>query len=307
MFRPEDVRWRRSIGFAVAVVVGLYAPASAHAFERSRVDIQPERPIYWRYRTVVVHPALDSSDDVGASDVAGAFARSIATWNSAAAGCSDLLIVDGGAPMSRRTNLDGGDHDRENRIVFRETGWPDEEGIDTLALTTVVYRRSTGQILDADIDFNAHHHTFTVTDDPFSAQTDIENTLTHELGHLIGLAHVDDPDATMYGTSLPGDFEKRTLSDDELQAICHVYPEGLLSPDVPYVSSDPLRSGCGVRVGVRGCGHGWTILAVPLLLTLRRRTRASARRAERAERACETSGAAARRGRSSRARRARPR
>lgn len=316
------MRSRSELGF-VAVFALVFAPvlgasSRGHAFERSTVDDDPTTPLWWRFRTVIVRPVYDSSDDLGDAEVRSAIERSLATWNAAAAGCSDFRLVDGGYPTGLATNLEDGRHDGENRIRWRETEWPDE--METLALTTSVYRRSTGQILDTDIDLNGVHHEWSATDDPAAVRTDVENTLTHELGHLLGLAHVLDPEATMFGESYPGDLAKRSLTEDDVNGLCYVYPSGERSPGAPLLESDPLTSGCSLAATRSVIPRWWLLVALGLAARLastsrrarrrvrRRRTPGDRRGAHRDGTACASTRAAGRRGAPSPARRrSRPR
>lgn len=261
--------------FLAVMVLG--AASGARAFERSTVEGDPSKGLWWRYRTVLVRPATHTSGDLAQSAARSALARSIATWNVAAGGCSDFRIVDDGSPTGLTTNLDGGEHDGQNRIVWREAAWPEEVSPQTLALTTTVYRRSSGQILDADIDLNGVHHTWTATDDPLATQADAENTLTHELGHLLGLAHTADPATTMYPESDPGDLSKRTLAEDDVAGLCFIYPEGLLTPGAPDIPGRPLTSCAAAPAGVIG-GIGLLPLALAWLSLRRRRAAHRARR-----------------------------
>lgn len=263
----------RAVRAVLIVAVSLLAAPTARAFERTRVDTDPDRAVFWQYRTVRLRPATATSGDLDAMAVQRALARSIATWNEAARGCSDLLLRDDGPPASLATNLSSGRPDFENRIVFREDEWPAEISSATLALTSLVYRRSTGEIEDADIDLNGVHHTFTDADDPALTSVDVQNTLTHELGHLIGLAHVEDPEATMFAMSLPGDLDKRTLATDDRDGLCFVYPEGRLSPSAPRLPGGELMGGCATA----RAGAGGGALAGPLMLALLRRRRAARR------------------------------
>ena len=244
---------------SLVAILGLFAlPPRARAYERSTVGSDPSTALFWRHRTVPVRPAYDTSEDLGRDEVGAAIARSIGAWNLAGGDCSDFALRDDGYPSGHSTNLDGGDGDGENRIVFRELVWPEDVSAETLALTTLVYRRSTGEILDADIDLNAVDHRFTITDDTALADTDVENTVTHELGHLLGLSHVLDLEATMYGQSEPGDLAKRSLEADDVAGLCAIYPRGLRSPGAPLLPGAPLTGGCAIARGVplRGRGLG---------------------------------------------------
>ncbi|HZZ86095.1 MAG TPA: matrixin family metalloprotease [Anaeromyxobacteraceae bacterium] len=54
---------------------------------------------------------------------------------------------------------------------------------------------------------------------------DVQNTVTHELGHVLGLAHPPDhPEDTMAATAAPGETSKRVLAADDVEGICSVYP-----------------------------------------------------------------------------------
>ena len=232
--------WAVSFVMSLALFAAA-SPARVAAFERSTVD-GTDTPLYWRFRLVRVLTATDSSDDLSDLQVQDAVARSMLAWNSVSETCSDLWLVDAGRPVSRATSLTFGDPDMENRVVWRETDWPPEVSADTLAVTTVTYRRTSGQIIDADIDLNGVNHSWTDADSVELSQTDAQNTLTHELGHLLGLAHAPDADATMFASSEPGDLGKRSLAEDDAAALCFVYPAGLISPGAPLHTGQPLTS-----------------------------------------------------------------
>jgi hypothetical protein len=270
-------RRRRPASSALPLLLAVTAicsswTATARAYERGTVEGDPSTPLAWARRELPLRIAYDTSADLAPTDVRAALGRSLATW-SGAGGCTDVLLVDEGAPSALRTNLMGGAHDLENRVVFREDAWPPDLGPETLAITTLVYRRSTGEILDADIDLNGVDHVWSVAAEPPPGETDLENTATHEVGHLLGFAHVIDPTATMHGQSDPGDVAKRDLSEDDVSAVCEVYPVGARTPGGGG-GRPPLSSGtCAVgraRPATAMFALGGAALA---LLRLRRRRR----------------------------------
>jgi uncharacterized protein (TIGR03382 family) len=165
-----------------------------------------------------------------------------------------------------------------------------------VALTSVLYDPATGRILGADIEVNGwdgvtgplaqnapvHGWYFTCHDPanpPVTCTTygadgcdfiDLRNTLTHEVGHFVGLAHpcgagtlpscssavpqgaVPYVDRTMSPTTSVGDVAKRSLSADDVAGVCAIYPGG---------------GGCGCGSG----GAGGTLALLLAALALRRR------------------------------------
>lgn len=150
-----------------------------------------------------------------------------------------------------------------------------------VALTSVLYDPATGRIMDADIEVNGwdggdaggvmgnppqHGWYFTCYPDTqpglcntygqdACAYMDLQNTVTHEAGHFVGLAHSPVSGATMNATTSPGDTAKRALAPDDVAGVCAIYPQP--------------SGGCGCGGGDAGLAS--LLLAALALRPLRRR------------------------------------
>lgn len=263
----------------IALLLSLAIASPAHAYVRTTVDGFPDRPIFWRERSISVEISTRTLP-AGVTDVdlRAAFDRSLVTWTHAG-DCTDIVLTDVGEALGRTTNLDGGALDHHNRVVVRTSDWPAIVAPETLALTTVLYDRSSGVILDADTDLNAAGHRFSAREVPPPEGDDVQNTLTHEMGHLLGFAHSPDANATMYASAQPGETRKRDLAPDDIHAICETYPTGAPTPTtLPPV----MGSGCAVSRDPSRF-PAWIALAFAATITWR-----AARRSRRAARAAET-------------------
>lgn len=241
----------------------------------------PERTVRWTLDPdrAFSSPSCDA-EAVGAAAAAAFAAWSQATPPGAAAPCTDLQLVPGGASRSAVVGYDRGGAN-ENLVVFRrgfcgtrvpaqdpcwddgtcgnaydclEDGGPGDAYV--IALTTVTYDAGDGRILDADVEVadwdgegtalavpSPHGWYLTCGDDlPLCDRfgeagctgIDLRNTLTHEVGHVIGLAHVprtpENRGSTMYPEATPGDVSKRDLAPDDVAGVCTVYPAGAPTP-----------------------------------------------------------------------------
>lgn len=152
-----------------------------------------------------------------------------------------------------------------NVITFKDDDWT-YKGVDNnVAKTTVTFDGDTGEIFDADIEINSATNQISVSDK--SAQYDLQSILTHEVGHLIGLAHSEDPSATMFASYETGSTELRSLSDDDIAAVCAAYPPGRAAT----CSSTPrggLGDACNVEESSSGCGYATGGAVTPLSLCL---------------------------------------
>lgn len=125
----------------------------------------------------------------------------------------------------------------ENLLVFRDREWPLPGQGDIIALTTTTYDPVTGEILDADIEFNTADWPFAVDGD--ASSMDLMNAAVHEIGHVLGLAHSPVKGSTMEAQGQLGESKKRTLECDDANAVVFKYPAGR-----PNGYCDP-SAGCG--------------------------------------------------------------
>jgi hypothetical protein len=98
---------------------------------------------------------------------------------------------------------------------------------------------------------------------------DVQNTVTHETGHSLGLDQSPDPNATMYASAPFGETSKRALGSDDIQGICAIYPRG--ANPVSCVPETGSGGGCGCSQAQTGPGAA--LGALLLLLQINRRSR----------------------------------
>jgi len=113
-----------------------------------------------------------------------------------------------------------------NVVLFRDGNWNFSGTHGTIATTRTHRNLDTGEILDADIEINSAHFRVTSTDVPSSVRYDLQSVITHEIGHFIGIGHSEDPNAVMAARYDQGSIRFRELTDDDLRALCTIYPPG---------------------------------------------------------------------------------
>lgn len=159
-----------------------------------------------------------------------------------------------------------------------------------LAFTLLWHDKNNGEILDVDMELNTGAGRFANCDKGCSgAMVDLQNTITHEAGHLLGLGHTSVRGATMTTTAIGAETEKRTLEADDKMGYCALeLPEFMCEgskcscPPPPIYPSQHTVQSCGCRTlgDVQPRTHSRAMLAGSALLGLcvARRRRASARR-----------------------------
>lgn len=289
----------------IAVIVAALAlwSGSAHAYVRTVTSAGA--PMFWNRTVLTVHAYLgDPPQPLIMQDLLFAAQSAAATWSRDRIGCTSLeLRISATQDRSAPVQLDG-----VSRLTFRREAWCKEpRGASdscydplALAVTSVFARKSDGEIVDADVEINAV--TFKWADlarnpEGASSLQDIQNTLTHEFGHLIGLDHtcfistvrpgtVDDQGrpvrscgeatddiraTTMFAAVIPGDLERRSLSSDDQRAVCEIY----MPVDLVLEAGRPI--GCTLS-RARAPGLPAAIVALALLFrTCRRRAGRSSR------------------------------
>ncbi|NUO49620.1 MAG: matrixin family metalloprotease [Polyangiaceae bacterium] len=242
MIHPHSWLRRAFAALACASSLGVAAPAWAYCRtavcgEEVGKVCNPAQsndcgtPIFWPTSCVGFSVQRDASSDVDFDTATELTEQAFAAWSNA--DCGD------GTPSITATNLGpvscseqtfDAETRNSNTIIFRDDDWPYGPG--ALALTTVTYALDTGEIRDADIELNSDDATFTTGDS--DVNVDLLSILTHETGHFLGLAHTDVDGATMQTDYPPKSTTLRNLEQDDVDAICAVYPpdrEAACTPD----------------------------------------------------------------------------
>jgi hypothetical protein len=281
---------RLMVGLVFVVgVLGIAKPAHGYVRARSEDD---KYDLIWAGPEVTLTVRTGGNLPVSVNDLLEATMRATDTWNAPANDSSVTFSVTSSTDAASDPAFD-----HENTISVRTSDWNEPTyAPNVLALTTVWTQG--GAIVDTDTEINGVSTTAPwalLPDDPAMAMmesnVDLQAALTHELGHVLGLAHpcslggapnppqVDNlgnpvvacsrslPSsilkATMYPSATPGEISERLLSDDELLALHDLYPAGR-SPVVEGAAA-PSAGGCSVAGGSPSCATGLAIIAVALI------------------------------------------
>ncbi len=106
-------------------------------------------------------------------------------------------------------------------LIVAEDSWPYvESGSEAIGLTTVTYSRSSGRILDADVELNA---TEIALEREAFGSFDMAPLLLHEVGHLLGLAHSPRDESVMDPFYHEG---RQNLTADDVAGVCDAMSPG---------------------------------------------------------------------------------
>jgi Matrixin len=250
-------------------------------------------PLFWRNACVGFRVSATGSTRIEANEANRIAALGFGVWNnSACAGGGNASINPVSLGLSQTADIGVVERGpNENLIVFRDAKWPYPE-TNQVALTTVSYRKDTGEILDADMEINttlAISSTATPPRDGF----DFQSVIAHEAGHFLGLAHSEVAGTTMFARYVPGTTGMRSLEADDVSGICTTYPDGDLrvtgAGNIKAGACDPNTSPLNVLAAATSPGccattpgasnavvgkYGWALGAAGCAMLLVRRRRA---------------------------------
>jgi hypothetical protein len=279
-----------------ALLVGVTLAQYVRTTEKNDAD----KCLWWNERsTIVWAQSVDGNPETTGETEFTAMESAFSTWQAQLDLCGSLTFTQAPRTSLRTTGYVQGQVN-QNVVLFRSKAcaaavpandacWEDDDcgsvydcwqfATAAIAMTTTSYDPATARILDADIELNAKSFIFTTVDEPICVApvysqscvaTDVQNTATHEIGHLLGLGHI----ATVAGSTMaaradPGETSKRVLDPGTRQFVCDVYPQGQPAKTCTIVQVDPVLTPVA-----RGCssvpGALFTLLALVGLARRRR-------------------------------------
>lgn len=187
----------------------LYFSSASYAWEVKTTA--QGNPLHWKTSTIPIHYNPEHSG-LSSQQVSTAIEQAAQAWSY-----SFTTLQNEGETTQRAITYE----DEHHAILFSDN-W--NEDPDILALT-YTWSKNDGEIVHFDIEMNADD--FAWSTDGNSETHDLQNTLTHELGHALGLDHSNISQATMAPSSTMGETSKRALHEDDKEGHSYIYSHPL--------------------------------------------------------------------------------
>ncbi len=192
----------------------------------------------------------------------GAIQAGFDTW--ASEGCGNIEFTYQGIAE----DAVWGEKDGKNVVFFLSDSWPEEA---SLVSSPMLYSEGSHTV-EADFALNGLNYAWGTNNVRWPSEMDVQASSTHEVGHLLGLWHSTDAEATL-NPALDGSPEARDLAADDREGLCSLYPaagsggqgESCIDESRCLEGMICLQDGteryCAATCDAgEPCGEGWTCL-----------------------------------------------
>ena len=193
---------------AVYLVLGLASWFAGAGMVEAYVRIQlGGKTLHHDNPNIVMQLDPSSFQGLDSEAVRSAVQLSMAQWNA---------VPRSALNFSLGADVQNADYNANNHVIYYDSnnssGWFGG-GSMTVAITPIQYSTGDGSIQDIDVIFNGQRWDFSTGIVP--GDFDIQDVLTHELGHVAGLDHSPVHGSSMWPYVSPGQWLHRSISDDD--------------------------------------------------------------------------------------------
>lgn len=272
---------RKSVTLAAAIVtlascVFAATPDSARAFCRASIDTPPTGPcvelegsplLLWNSGCLTLRFHQSMFTELGQldeTDVRFIFEESFLTWEDVDCGFVPF-VVQFDETLATSSDVEFLFDQRNESVVVAMS--PEQwsaagQSSAAFAITFLWHDTKTGDLFDVDMGLNLGQGPFGKCGDMpcTDGMVDLQNTITHEAGHVLGLGHTTIADATMVISAEPGDIFMRDLEADDIEGLCALE---LLSHDCDDGSLECICPEPPIVTRTRGGGGGLCTIGAP--------------------------------------------
>jgi Matrixin len=225
----------------VACVSSLWQASIAHAYCRETVEAESSGPcieepgvplLHWK-RGCMTYAINDRVPErlelMTEAEIRRALAASFEAWREVDCGArGEPFSVQQAEELTPTFDSEFVKDAPNEAVITARTRreWSElEHDSNALAITLLWHDVRTGEILDVDMELNTGAGRFAdcAKRSCGTDVMDLQNTITHEAGHLLGLGHSSQPDCgdcTMLADAPDGELAKRSLEQDDLDGYC---------------------------------------------------------------------------------------
>ncbi|MCH2100539.1 MAG: IPT/TIG domain-containing protein [Planctomycetes bacterium] len=176
------------------------------------------KTLYHDDPNIVMQLDPNSFSGLDGEAVRSAVQLSMAQWNSVPRSALNFTLG---------VDVSGADYTGNNHVIYYDpnnnSGWFGG-GSMTVAVTPIQYSTGNGKIQDIDVIFNGRRWDFSTGIVP--GDFDIQDVLTHELGHVAGLDHSPVHGSSMWPYVAPGQWLHRSITEDDRSGAVAVARQG---------------------------------------------------------------------------------
>jgi MYXO-CTERM domain-containing protein len=245
------------------------APSQASAFCRlttamavaGKTCTTAGNPLFWPRQCIQYSVAERDVAEPAYEDIRQVVDESFLTWLEADCNGEALpmQLIQTDAPSTCHKPQYNDAEPNLNSIIFVRDWAARKLPAEAFGLTLVWHRKQSGRIVDADMQLNETLGTLGLCGDRCEpGVVDMQNIITHEAGHFLGLGHSSELDASMYGKATVGETSKRHLNNDDIAGICAIYGD-LEAPTCSEADFEPDNgqgTECYIEPYERSCDCG---------------------------------------------------